>query len=84
VAWTDSTPGTSPVVAGGLLYVYNEVGGGIVVRRPTSEKPLATLPAGTGHWNSPIAVGGRVVEPEGNANDHGSSGVLDIYHLPGR
>ena len=84
VAWNDSTPGTSPVVAGGLLYVYDESNGGIVVRRPTSEKPLATLPAGNGHWNSPIVVGGRVIEPEGSYFDHGSSGILDIYHLPGR
>jgi hypothetical protein len=84
LAWTDGTPGTSPVVAGGLLYVYDETNGGVVVRRPTSEKPLATLPAGTGHWNSPIVVGGRVIEPVGNGFTHATSGQLDIFHLPGR
>ena len=83
VAWQDTTPGTSPVLAGGLLYVYNEVAGALVVRAPTSGRQLASLPAGTGHWNSPIVVGGRVILPEGNANDHSQTGVLDIYHLPG-
>jgi hypothetical protein len=28
-------------------------------------------------------VGGRVILPVGNANDHSTSGVVDIYHLPG-
>jgi outer membrane protein assembly factor BamB len=84
VAWQDGTPGTSPIVAGGLLYVYDEHGGALVIRRPESERKLASLPAGTGHWNSPIVVGGRIVVPEGNANDRSSSCVLDIYHLPGR
>ncbi len=83
VAWQDSTPGTSPVLAGGLLYVYNEVAGALIVRAPTSGRQLASLPAGTGHWNSPIVVGGRVILGEGNANDHSLTGVLDIYHLPG-
>ena len=40
---------------------------------------VATLPAGTGHWNSPIAVDGRIALPEGNSNDHATSAVLDIY-----
>ncbi len=84
VVWQDGKPGTSPVVAGGLLYVYDRVDGGLVIRRPTSAHVLATLPAGTGHWNSPIVVGGRIVLPQGDGNDHLTSGVLNIYHLPGR
>jgi outer membrane protein assembly factor BamB len=84
VAWQDATPGTSPVVAGGLLYVYDETGGALIVRSPTTGRQLASLPAGQGHWNSPIVAGGRIILPEGNANDHTSTGVLDIYHLPGR
>jgi outer membrane protein assembly factor BamB len=84
VLWQDGTPGTSPVIAGGLLYVYDQIHGVLVVRRPTNEGQLASLPAATGHWNSPIAVGGRIVLPEGNANDHATHGTLDIYHLPGR
>jgi hypothetical protein len=84
VAWMAGTPGTSPVIAGGLLYVYNLTGGGVVVRRPTSARPLAILPTPSGHWNSPIVVGGRVIEPVGTGFSHSGSGVLEIYHLPGR
>jgi outer membrane protein assembly factor BamB len=53
-AWSNHTAGTSPVVAGGLLYVYNPVGG-LNVYEATSGRLLTTLPAGGGHWNSPIA-----------------------------
>jgi outer membrane protein assembly factor BamB len=84
VAWQDSTPGTSPVLAGGLLYVYDETHGALIVRSPTTGRQLASLPVDEGHWNSPIVVGGRIILPTGNANDHASSGALDIYHLPGR
>ena len=82
VAWNDSASGTSPIVAGGLLYVFDPEGS-LNVYSPTSGHKLISLPAGSGHWNSPIAVGGRVILPVGNANDHSSSGVVDIYHLPG-
>jgi PQQ-like domain len=78
--WSSRTGGTSPAVAGGLLYVYDP-GGGLNVYVPTSGRLLVTLPAGPGHWNSPIVVAGRVVLPEGNANEHGLSGVLDIYRV---
>lgn len=84
IAWQDSSPGTSPVVAGGLLYVYDEIGGSLVIRDPASGRQLDALPVGTGHWNSPIVVGGRIILPVGNANDHSLTGTLDIYHLPGR
>ena len=83
VAWEDSTPGTSPVLAGGLLYVYDETHGALVVRAPGTGRRLASLPAAPGHWNSPIVAAGRIILPTGNANDHGSSGAVDIYHLPG-
>ena len=33
-AWENATPGTSPVMAGGLLYVYDPSAGGINVYRP--------------------------------------------------
>jgi hypothetical protein len=84
VAAQNATPGTSPVVAGGLLYVYDPVVGAVNVYEPTHLRRLASLPAAAGHWNSPIVVGGRVIVPEGNANDHARSGTLDIFHLPGR
>ena len=79
--WHVHTGGTSPVVAGGLLYVYAPGGGGLNVYAPATGRLLATLPAGAGHWNSPIVVGGLVILPEGNANDRSTSGVLNIYRV---
>jgi outer membrane protein assembly factor BamB len=84
VAWQQGSSGTSPVVAGGLLYVYDKNGGRLNIRRPTTGKLVASLPAGSGHWNSPIVVGGRIALPVGDANSHDTSGVVNIYHLPGR
>jgi hypothetical protein len=81
VAWRSPSAGTSPVIAGGLLYVYDP-GGALDVYLPASGRRLVSLPAGSGHWNSPIVIGGRVILPVGNANDHATSGTLDIYHLP--
>jgi PQQ-like domain len=80
-AWITPTPGTSPVMAGGLLYVFDPSAGGIDVYRPGSPHPLAKLPGQPGHWNSPIVVAGHVVEPEGDANDHKTSGSLEIFSL---
>jgi outer membrane protein assembly factor BamB len=80
-AWQNSAAGTSPVVAAGLLYVYDP-NGALRIYRPTSPRPVATLPAGSGHWNSPIVVAGLVALPEGDANNHRTSGVLSIYRLP--
>jgi outer membrane protein assembly factor BamB len=84
VAWKDSTPGSSPVLAGGLLYVYDQTDGALVVRSPRTGRQLASLPAGQGHWNSPIIAAGQIILPTGNANDHASTGALDIYRLPAR
>jgi outer membrane protein assembly factor BamB len=77
--WQNGTPGTSPVLAGGLLYVYDPAHGGIDVYRPGSSQPIARLPGAAGHWNSPIVVDGHVVEPEGNGNDHALTGTLDLF-----
>jgi hypothetical protein len=79
-AWSNGTGGTSPVVAGGLLFVQGS--GAIVVYRPTTGAVLARLPAGEAHWQSPIVAGNRVVAPEGNANAHSTTGVLNIYRVP--
>jgi hypothetical protein len=79
VVWSNSTHGTSPVVAGGLLYVYDMDSGGVNVYQPHSGKLITTLSSGAGHWNSPIVVDGYVIEPEGNANSDSRSGVLDIW-----
>ena len=45
---------------------------------------IAELETGRGHWNSPIVVDGKIALPEGNANEHASAGVLDIWSLPAR
>ena len=79
MVWTQNFGGTSPVVAGGLLYVYDPGGGGLRVVQPATGAVVATLPAGSGHWNSPIVIDGRIALPEGNANKHHLSGVLDIW-----
>jgi hypothetical protein len=81
VAWRSGSGGTSPVIAGGLLYVYDP-GGSLNIYLPARGHRLASLPAGSGHWNSPIVIGGRVIVPVGNSNDHATSGTLDIFHLP--
>jgi outer membrane protein assembly factor BamB len=78
--WRVGTGGTSPVVAGGLLYVYDP-GGGLNVYVPATGRLLARLPAGSGHWSSPIVADGRVFLPQGSANDHAQTGVLDVYSL---
>jgi PQQ-like domain len=80
--WRKQNPGTSPVIAGGLLYIYDP-NGGLDVYQPATGKLITTLNCGGGHWNSPIATDGRVVLPEGDANDHATTGVLDIWRLPG-
>ncbi|HET9153352.1 MAG TPA: hypothetical protein VFN85_04475, partial [Solirubrobacterales bacterium] len=79
--WENDSAGTSPVFAGGLLYVYEPNGGGIEVYSPGSGTPIARLPGAPGHWNSPIVVDGHVAEPEGDVNDHSGSGTLDLFSL---
>jgi len=77
--WANDSAGTSPVLAGGLLYIYDPTGGGINVYRPSSPDPVTTLPAKAGHWQSPIAIDGCVLVGEGSANDHQTSGTLSLY-----
>jgi PQQ-like domain len=81
LVWQNSTPGTSPVIAGGLLYVYDPASGGVYVYEPRSARPIAKLPGMPGHWNSPIAVDGHVIEPEGDANEHKLTGTLEIFSV---
>jgi outer membrane protein assembly factor BamB len=78
LAWRRDEAGTSPVVAGGLLYAYDP-NGGLNVFNPATGAPIATLRAGGGHWESPIVTDGRIALPEGDANDHRTSGILNIY-----
>lgn len=80
-AWSNANHGTSPVVAGGLLYIYDP-GGTLRVYDPLTGNSIGSLAAGSGHWNSPIVADGRIALPEGSANSHTSSGILDIWRLP--
>jgi hypothetical protein len=81
LVWQNANPGTSPVLAGGLLYVFDPAAGGIYVYRPRSGHPIAKLAGSDGHWNSPIVADGHVIEPEGNANDHRLSGTIDLFSM---
>jgi len=76
--WSNASPGTSPVLAGGLLYVYDP-GGALAIYRPGAGSPIASYPAGSGHWSSPIVAGGVVALPVGDANDHATTGEIDLY-----
>jgi glucose/arabinose dehydrogenase len=82
--WRKPVGGTSPVVAGGLLYVFDPDGGKLNVYTPRSGRRVVSLRAGHGHWSSPIVIDGRVALPTGDANDHSSSGTLIVYRLPTR
>jgi outer membrane protein assembly factor BamB len=79
--WRSSHAGTSPVVAGGLLYAYDS-GGVLDVYAPTTGRLLVSLDAGRGHWSSPIVTDGRIALPTGSANDHDVHGTLDIWRIP--
>ncbi len=81
--WQQSSAGSSPVIAGGLLYVFDP-GGTINIRRPLSGAVVRSVPAGEGHWNSPIVTGGRLIEPTGAYASNATSSAIDIWHLPGR
>jgi putative pyrroloquinoline-quinone binding quinoprotein/putative pyrroloquinoline-quinone-binding quinoprotein len=79
--WSATTAGTSPVIAGGTVFVYDPAGA-LRVFEPTTGKVLGQLALGSGHWNSPIVVDRRIALPQGNANAHSTSGVLNIWRLP--
>ncbi len=79
--WHSGSGGTSPIVVDGLVFAYDP-SGGLHVYEATTGNPVATLPCGSGHWNSPIVVDGRIALPEGNANSHQTSGILNIWRMP--
>lgn len=80
--WHNSTPGTSPVIVDGMAFVYDP-NGGLDVYDATNGRRLIDLDCGSGHWwVSPIVADGRIALGEGNANDHATNGVFDIWRLP--
>ena len=79
-AWSNSVSGTSPVIAGNLVFIAT--GGAVHVYLAANGRQVASLSLGSEvHWQSPIVADGRVAVAEGNANDHKTSGVLDLYRL---
>ena len=78
VAWHNAVAGTSPVLAGGLLYVQG-LGGGVNVYRPGSGRKVARLATGPAHWQSPVIGGGRILVAEGDANELAKTGRLDLF-----
>jgi len=86
-AWKNTSPGTSPIVAGGLLFVYDPAGS-LRVYEPQTGRQVAALECGRGHWNSPIVADGRIILPEGSANPGrggaptATTAVLNIWRTP--
>ncbi len=76
--WANGSAGTSPIVAGGLLSVYVP-GGALNVYDPRDGRRLRSFPAGAGHWSSPIVADGVIALPVGDANDHATTGEIDLY-----
>ena len=79
--WKNKNAGTSPVLAGGLLYVYDPEGR-LRVYQPETGAALAAFDCAGGHWNSPIVVDGRIALPVGNSNSRDTTGTLSIWRLP--
>jgi hypothetical protein len=69
----------STVYALGLVLIASIYIGALNVYRAATGTRVGRLPAGPGHWNSPIVAGGRVALPEGDANSHERHGVLNLY-----
>jgi hypothetical protein len=76
--WSNDTAGTSPVVAGNVLWVYDP-NGALNAYRPGNGHLIRRFGAPSGHWNSPIVARGRVYLPTGTYHDHGTTGSLSIY-----
>jgi PQQ-like domain len=64
-AWKNTTGGTSPFYAGGLLYTYDAGAGQVRVFDAATGNAVATLATGKGHWNSVIVADNRIALPEG-------------------
>jgi hypothetical protein len=58
--------------------------GALRIYEAQTGKLIATLECGSGHWNSPIVADGRVILPEGTANnrDTTAKGIVNVWTLP--
>ncbi len=74
--WKIATGGTSPFYAGGLLYIYDAANGSskLSVLDAATGAAVATLPAGSGHWNNVIVADNRIALPEGQIPGFGGGG----------
>ncbi len=50
----------------------------------SAARPCARCRRPPGHWNSPIVVGGRIIETTGDYHAGNGPSTLEIWHLPGR
>ncbi|MDX6642708.1 MAG: hypothetical protein QOD76_670 [Solirubrobacteraceae bacterium] len=80
--WRRPIAGTSPILAGGLLYVYDYKRGALNVYDPRTGGRFASLPAEQGHWNTPVIADGRILLGEGNANRRFTVGTMSLYLPP--
>ena len=87
--WTDGRGCSSPVIAGGLLYAYDIITGGLGVYNPdpstgtsVPNEPILSLTIPPGHWNSPVIADGHIALGAGNANDHETTGSFYTWALP--
>jgi len=78
--WRAPNGGTSPVVAGGLVFAHDP-SGGLRVYDAASGAAVTRLDCGGGHWDSPIVVPGLIAMPE--STTPGNPGALNIWRLPG-
>ncbi|MGH9488730.1 MAG: PQQ-binding-like beta-propeller repeat protein [Terriglobales bacterium] len=76
--WSNTTDGTSPFIAGNLLYVFDP-GGSLNVYEAASGRRITALSSGRGHWESPVVVDGKIFLTSGNANRRQTSGTLYIW-----
>jgi hypothetical protein len=79
--WRTTFGGTSPVLADGLLYVY-DTRGVLRVYDPLAGTLVASLTCSTGHWNSPVIAAGRIAISDTAANQHQTTGGFLIFRLP--
>lgn len=74
--WKSTTGGTTPFYAGGLVYIYDAANGSskLNVLNASTGALVASLPAGSGHWNSVIVADNRIALPEGAISGFGGMG----------